>query len=119
MRLSVVRTREVAMGPKVQFLIGPAGETVWCNLPMQEPFILAARNKREREAVAALLRLVIEDGFVPFGIPIEQPIQEPLRGCRWASSPNAPSAQGDSEYQCSPDELPRVARAVCLPQEVI
>ncbi|MBM4467398.1 MAG: hypothetical protein FJ014_17890 [Chloroflexi bacterium] len=93
------------------YLVGPEG-LVWTQPSIGEPFILAARNEQERKTAELFVGELLEQGLVPYGIPLQQRATRalfggsPIRDCRWVHHTDAPAPTGED------DELPTRAAVI-------
>jgi len=94
------------------YLVGPEG-LVWTQPSIGEPFILAARNEQERKTAELFVGELLEQGLVPYGLPLNQrQIQamfggSAIRDCQWVAASDAPAPCGDEG-----DTLPTRAATV-------
>ena len=78
------------------YLVGPEG-LVWSQPAFGDPFILAARNEQERKAAGLFVDELLEQGLVPYGLPLNQKqIQamfggSAIRDCQWVAASDAPA----------------------------
>jgi hypothetical protein len=94
------------------YLVGPEG-LVWTQPSIGEPF-LAARNEQERKTAELFVGELLEQGLVPYGIPLQQRVTRavfggaPIRDCRWVKHTDAPAPTGEDDE----DELPKRAAVI-------
>ena len=94
------------------YLVGPEG-LVWVQPAVGEPHIIAARNDEERQAAAQFIAELLNQGLVPYGLPLGHRATVALfggpvtRDCRWIVHADAPLPTGDAG-----DELPAHAAVI-------
>lgn len=97
-----VRVKEIEPDAETFYLVGPTGETVWAQPGLGDPHIIAARNEHERETAAAFVGELLKMGLVPYGLPLNQRVNQamfggsPVRDCQWVRYQDAPEPKGDA-----------------------
>lgn len=109
-----IEARIISPDQDVYVLVGPEG-LVWVQPVIGEPVIVAARSEAERAAAAAHIGTLFGMGLVPYGMPLDQPVQVALYGgpvtrdCEWISVSAAPAPAGG-------EPLPTRYAAFALPE---
>jgi len=94
------------------YLVGPEG-LVWMQPAIGEPHIIAARNDTERQTAEMFVGALLEQGLVPYGLPLNQRVNQamfggsPIRDCRWVKHTDAPPPTGEADA-----ELPKHAAVI-------